>query len=235
MHCDQHVRKMLIETAQMLSTAHRVLDGRPEEVEIKLPVSAHIPTRMIGGKIPLYRKTRKLKLLGQESATLTAKREALIDGKWYKVPEIGEPIPRRLLGFIDQDGQLKADKWNWLVDLNVKDKLCCIDTHANHGSAVWARTSKVNYDWLFQLYKSLNDEFNYRWGKDHACWLNWHNFLASPPKNISTIGDFTEPPQMMPDAYKNSSAIEAYREFYRRDKSTFATWSTRESPSWYLP
>ena len=27
MHCDQHVVKMLVETAQMLSTAHRVLDG----------------------------------------------------------------------------------------------------------------------------------------------------------------------------------------------------------------
>ena len=28
MHCDQHVHKMLLETAQMLSTAHRVLDGQ---------------------------------------------------------------------------------------------------------------------------------------------------------------------------------------------------------------
>ena len=27
MHCDQHVHKMLLETAQMLSTAHRMLDG----------------------------------------------------------------------------------------------------------------------------------------------------------------------------------------------------------------
>ena len=27
MHCDQHVVKMLLETAQMLSTAHRMLDG----------------------------------------------------------------------------------------------------------------------------------------------------------------------------------------------------------------
>lgn len=28
-HCDQHVPKMIIETAQMLSTAHHVLDGAP--------------------------------------------------------------------------------------------------------------------------------------------------------------------------------------------------------------
>jgi len=29
-HCDKHVVKMIIESAQMLSTAHRILDGKPE-------------------------------------------------------------------------------------------------------------------------------------------------------------------------------------------------------------
>jgi hypothetical protein len=33
MHCDKHVVKMVLETAQLLSTAHRVLDGRPVEVD----------------------------------------------------------------------------------------------------------------------------------------------------------------------------------------------------------
>ena len=27
LHCDKHVVKMILESAQMLSTAHRVLDG----------------------------------------------------------------------------------------------------------------------------------------------------------------------------------------------------------------
>ena len=31
MHCDKHVVKMILETAQLLSTAHRVLDGTPVE------------------------------------------------------------------------------------------------------------------------------------------------------------------------------------------------------------
>ena len=30
MLCDKHVPKMIIESAQMLSTAHRLLDGNPE-------------------------------------------------------------------------------------------------------------------------------------------------------------------------------------------------------------
>ena len=29
LHCDKHVCKMIIEYAQLLSTAHRVLDGKP--------------------------------------------------------------------------------------------------------------------------------------------------------------------------------------------------------------
>ena len=27
-HCDKHVVKMIVESAQMLSTAHRILDGK---------------------------------------------------------------------------------------------------------------------------------------------------------------------------------------------------------------
>lgn len=34
---DKHVVKMIVETAQLLSTAHRVLDGAPVEVTYKIP------------------------------------------------------------------------------------------------------------------------------------------------------------------------------------------------------
>lgn len=33
MHCDKHTVKMILETAQLLSTAHRVLDGQSVEVD----------------------------------------------------------------------------------------------------------------------------------------------------------------------------------------------------------
>lgn len=36
-HCDRHVVKMIVETAQMLSTAHHVLDHRPAIVGIYSP------------------------------------------------------------------------------------------------------------------------------------------------------------------------------------------------------
>ena len=48
-HCDKHVVKMIIEYAQMLSTAHRVIDG--EEVKVKL-----IELDERSGKLRLSRK-----------------------------------------------------------------------------------------------------------------------------------------------------------------------------------
>tara|TARA_Y100000361_G_scaffold142663_1_gene148887 strand:- start:338 stop:829 length:492 start_codon:yes stop_codon:yes gene_type:complete len=35
MHCDKHVPKMIVESAQMLSTAHRILDGVPYKAPSK--------------------------------------------------------------------------------------------------------------------------------------------------------------------------------------------------------
>ena len=38
MHCDKHVVKMIIEYAQLMSTAHRVLDGDPYEGRLQMVV-----------------------------------------------------------------------------------------------------------------------------------------------------------------------------------------------------
>ena len=41
-HCAKHVVKMILETAQMLSTAHRVLDGDKLADEKKLYKKVHV-------------------------------------------------------------------------------------------------------------------------------------------------------------------------------------------------
>lgn len=234
MHCDQHVRKMLIESAQLLSTAHRVLDGTERKLEVKLTVGANVNPPTIGGKIPLYNKTRKVKLLDGENAHLKSIRYGMVDDKWVRVPDLGEPVPRRLFKHMLPDGRFNFTKWEWQVDLVVEGKLCCIDTHENHPSAIWTRERDENYLWLFKLYKMLNAEFNYRWGKGHACWLNWNAFLEHPPKNIPN-SPFVPPPQAMPDEFKDPDTVEAYRKFYNGDKSSFATWTKRNPPKWYNP
>jgi hypothetical protein len=37
----------------------------------------------------------------------------------------------------------------------------------------------------------------------------------------------------MPDKYKNSDAVQAYRDYYIHEKSRFDKWKFTEPPEWY--
>lgn len=140
MHCDKHVVKMIVEYAQLMSTAHRVLDGN-EQV--------------------------------------------------YK------------------------------------------PTHPKHPSAIWTRASKANYDWLFELWTVLLDEYTYRYGKRHAC-EKMYTILFNSPVNIPNQS-FTQPTPAMPDEYKVAGdSIRSYRQYYVGAKSKFLSWKHRQTPSWAL-
>ena len=143
MMCDKHNVKMILESAQMLSTAHRVLDGDE---------------------------------------------------------------------FADEHEMYKA-------------------THKNHPSAVWTRTTDENYDWHFDLFKAMLGEYMFRYGKLHKC-MDLFYPLERRPRNIPR-GDFTPPPQCMPDEYKDDDTVEAYRKYYIGEKAGFAKWKARETPEWF--
>lgn len=143
-HCDKHVVKMILEYAQLLSTAHR---------------------------------------------------------------------------FLDKD------------DVQNSDKLYRA-THINHPCSKWVRSSQKNYLWLTDLFVALCHEYTFRYGKEHKT-SNLISCLLATPKNICDI-DFCQPPQAMPEEYKCSSSIDAYREYYRKDKSRFAKWTKRDCPVWFI-
>lgn len=141
-HCDKHVVKMILEYAQLLSTAHHVLDGddAPEGI--------------------------------------------------YKV------------------------------------------THKNHPSAVWVRHSKANYLWLLDLLLNVMEEYQERYKKTHKT-SRLLPALLQHPMNIPD-GEFTDPPQCMPDEYKCDDTVTAYKNYYLGDKRYFAQWKNTDAPSWYL-
>ena len=144
-HPDKHVVKMILETAQLLCTVHRVLDTLPE------------------------------------------------GGLMYKV------------------------------------------THQNHPCAKWVRISTGNYEWLFNLLVSLNDEYTYRYGKCHKVRREGlEQLLASFPSNLPE-GGFTLPPQCMPEECQRKDTIEAYQIYYNDHKRHLLNWKFREIPSWVVP
>jgi len=96
-------------------------------------------------------------------------------------------------------------------------------THKNHPVACWVRASKHNYDWTYRLFKCLATEYNVRYNKTHRSWQKLHQVLELPPANIPDI-TWQEPPQCMPEKYRQHSTVEAYRDYYVAEKSNFCKW-----------
>lgn len=163
MHLDSHVVKMPTESAQLLSTAHRVLDGKEKKI---------------------------------------------ID------PDKGKVVKRWAHPDADMDAGL------------------CMAFTPNNPLNIWTRKSSGNYEWLLALMEELCIEFSYRYNKIHGIAARLP-YLRKLPKNIP-IGPMTDFYLTMPDNYKGSDVVEAYRNLYIGEKSSFAKWTRREPPEWYI-
>lgn len=109
---------------------------------------------------------------------------------------------------------------------------CYKATHKNHPSAVWARQSTTNYHWLWQLLDATCKEYTHRYGRVHATQSKGIvNNLFNMPYELP-VGHFTEPTQAMPDEFKNTCSIKAYRDYYATAKSDLHKWTKRDIPYW---
>jgi hypothetical protein len=171
-HCDKHVVKMILEYAQLLSTAHRILDGTEATVQYTTPKG----------------KARNKKV--------------------------------------------------WSLTDSKKDELLYKATHINHPCAVWVRESISNYMWTHDLLSSLCNEYYYRYGQ-HKKTDQKHkversgllNELSYIPIHM-TATDRTPFVQCMPDEFKHSDAVQAYRNLYLGGKSHLLKYTSREQPEW---
>ncbi|MDO4699662.1 MAG: pyrimidine dimer DNA glycosylase/endonuclease V [Moraxella sp.] len=103
-------------------------------------------------------------------------------------------------------------------------------THQNHPSALWVRQSHRHYDWLYQLFICLCDEYTHRYGKVHLTDKKLRTILKICP--VSADLPFIMPPQVMPDEYRCDDTVQAYREYYRHAKKDMLAFRHRPSPSW---
>lgn len=103
--------------------------------------------------------------------------------------------------------------------------------HKNHPCTIWTRTSMSNYNWLIEHGEEIGNEYTKRFGKHHKSSnvIEWCK-VNRPP--ILDLG-LTEFAQAMPDKYKNTDAVLAYRTYYVNDKKDIAYWKRTETPSWY--
>ena len=159
MHCDKHIVKMIIEYAQLMSTAHRILDG----------------TQYTG-------KTK-----------------------------LGRNIQR------------------WKMQDMVKEEILYKASHIKHPSAIWVRENAIQYQYMYDLFVALCDEYKFRYGREHLTDTKLRDVLNNIPDNIE-LGMWREPPQCMPDDVKSESVITAYHKYYQEYKKDFAVWTARPTP-----
>lgn len=151
-HCDKHVVKMILETAQLLYTAHWVLEVTPDFTTAPYQK---------GSKQRGYRSIR----------------------------------------------------------------------NKNHPSAIWARASLDHYVWLCELGLALCAEYGFRFGgKTHSCEAHILWLYENPP-GLAPIG-WSQPPQAMPDPYKNKNSLIAYRDYYSYGKKHLLSYTKRHAPHW---
>ena len=99
--------------------------------------------------------------------------------------------------------------------------------HLNHPSTVWTRRSKSTYMWLYNHMIALGDEYKKRYGKTHLSITKCKDFLAVPPRHIQG-DDWCQPPQAMPDEYKDECSIKAYWNYYIGEKHVVANPKTEK-------
>lgn len=116
-------------------------------------------------------------------------------------------------------------------------------THKNHPSAVWARESLENFDWLHRHAVALSLEYTHRYGKTHKCLGVLMDILEQDFQNYIPEGPLTNfancaAHKALGLSFKHIEPVTlAYRQYlkerWKTDKRK-PTWTNRDKPEWLL-
>ena len=98
--------------------------------------------------------------------------------------------------------------------------------HKNHPCTIWVRENSLHYDWLYEHMMALGDEYTARYSKTHMS-IDKCKHLNIHPENIPHES-FEQPPQCMPDKYKNKCSVQAYWNYYIGEKHVVANLKTEK-------
>ena len=105
--------------------------------------------------------------------------------------------------------------------------------YLNHPCTIWARESAANYNWLYRHFVALCEEYTHRYGKIHASDTKLRRVLSRVPLSMPSLG-LTTIAQAMPDQYKDSDPVVAYRNYLINEKH-YAEWNkNRAKPNWWV-
>lgn len=114
------------------------------------------------------------------------------------------------------------------VDDNVPDGIYK-ESHKNHPLSLWATQSLHNWIWLAEYVLLLGEEYTFRYGKKHQA-VELVKKLTIP--NLPPIGR-TPFVKCVPDEFKHLDVVEAYRQYFIRDKQHLKKYTKRDIPDWW--
>lgn len=107
-------------------------------------------------------------------------------------------------------------------------------SHKNHPVSIWCRESRENFMWTLDLVDALHEEWQYRHDHDkvHKSYLVALYIRQHIPPHFPS-NDLTPFALAMPDQYKTDDPVESYRDYYKAEKASIATWKKRSKPTWF--
>ena len=134
---------------------------------------------------------------------------------------------KHVVKMILESAQMLCTAHHCFGDTWQKENVPYKQAHLNHPSTVWTRRSKATYMWLYNRMMALGDEYTKRYGKKHLSIVKCAEFLALPPRHVQG-DDWCQPPQAMPDEYKDECSIQAYWNYYIGEKHIVANPKTEK-------
>ena len=98
--------------------------------------------------------------------------------------------------------------------------------YPNHPMTIWVGDTRDNLCWALQHAIELSKEYTIRYSKFHACQKVIDDIHQYYP-DIS-FANITEPPQCMPDEFKDNDFVRAYRNYYVHK---IGQW--KHQPKWF--
>lgn len=104
-------------------------------------------------------------------------------------------------------------------------------THTNHPCNVWVRQSLSHWAWLWKLGHHVGNEFT---GRFHRIHRSTRVLRCLPiPNKLVDYGWLSDPPQAMPEEFRQDDTVNAYRTYYLKEKKRFAAWRHSNPPEWW--
>ena len=107
--------------------------------------------------------------------------------------------------------------------------------YPKHPMTIWVGFNRDCFRWALENAVYINHQYEQRFNKGHKSFRVIETIYNNNYIDDISNGFFKEPPQCMPDEYKDKDYITAYRKYYQGAKAYFAKWEKGVfAPEWWV-